>query len=385
MRIPILVALLAVSSTLQANDADFYVSKFGNDTWSGKLAIPNADKSDGPLATPQQAINEAGKLRAAGHDKPITIAVRDGRYELIHPIRLTPDDSGTEELPLNIQAYPEETPVFSGGVEVKPIKEDGYWILPIPTVTTPVRSISVNGNLRLSSRWPKEGQFQISGLAGADPKANYRTPANKFEYAEGQISQAWNNWQDIEVVVLHFWVAGYYRIEDLDEQSKTVTLDRASIRRFTEAGDAAPGRFYLQNVSEKIDPGEFYHDMGRRIIKYKPTEGESLDDLVVVPKLESVLRMEGLPEQERFISHVMIDGITFSDTNFDIGPKVAADLQAAQNVTGAVHCTGIRSCQITNCRFENLGGYGLELANGCRNNRIERNEFHNLEIGRAHV
>ena len=31
--------------------ADWYVSPFGRDTWSGRLPQPNADGTDGPFAT----------------------------------------------------------------------------------------------------------------------------------------------------------------------------------------------------------------------------------------------------------------------------------------------------------------------------------------------
>ena len=35
--------------------ADFYVSTYGNDSWSGKLASPNETKTDGPFASIQRA------------------------------------------------------------------------------------------------------------------------------------------------------------------------------------------------------------------------------------------------------------------------------------------------------------------------------------------
>ena len=38
-----------------AQDTAFYVAPNGNDAWSGRLAAPNADKTDGPFATLERA------------------------------------------------------------------------------------------------------------------------------------------------------------------------------------------------------------------------------------------------------------------------------------------------------------------------------------------
>ncbi|MGN1273734.1 MAG: hypothetical protein ACI4UF_04025, partial [Thermoguttaceae bacterium] len=70
MRIPslLLVAFLTLTAALTAfaqnaalDDArkektgDFFISLSGNDSWSGKLSAPNADRTDGPFATLEKA------------------------------------------------------------------------------------------------------------------------------------------------------------------------------------------------------------------------------------------------------------------------------------------------------------------------------------------
>ncbi len=37
--------------SLEGKKVDFYIATNGNDSWSGKPATPNTDKSDGPFAT----------------------------------------------------------------------------------------------------------------------------------------------------------------------------------------------------------------------------------------------------------------------------------------------------------------------------------------------
>ena len=43
-----------------------YVATNGNDAWSGRLAEPNAGKSDGPFATMGRARDEIRKIRMSG-------------------------------------------------------------------------------------------------------------------------------------------------------------------------------------------------------------------------------------------------------------------------------------------------------------------------------
>jgi hypothetical protein len=361
--------------------ADYFVAPGGNDAWSGTLAAPNAAKTDGPFATPARARDAARQRRQANPEKPVTVLLRGGRYELAGPLALTPEDSGTKASPLVFAAYPGETPVLSGGTLVKPKTGDGVWVVPVPAAKAPVRNISVGGELRLASRWPKEGQFTIAGLAGADPKANYRTPADRFEFAEGQIDPGWKDLSDVEVVVLHFWVAGRYRIKNVDAKARVVTLDRPSIRRFTEDGGPKPARFYLSNVPD-LAPGEFQHDRAAGVIRYRPKSGETPGKSpVVVPRLDAVVRFDGEPEGGRFVEHVDLRGLTLSDTTFDTGTKNAGDLQAAQHVPGSVRLRGARDCGIADCRLVNLGGYGIELADGCRGNRVTGNELAHLAAG----
>ncbi len=363
--------------------ADFFVSPSGNDAWSGKLATPNTTQTDGPFATPARAQEAVRKLRqAAPLSRPVTVLLRAGRYELAETLTLTPEDSGTAEAPLVLAAYPGETPVLTGGILVKPKVEQGLWVVSLPDVKEPVRHVAVGGQLRLPGRWPKEGVFTIAGLAGADPKANYRTPADRFEFAEGQINPRWNNLRDIEVVVLHFWVAGHYRIKDVDALTRVVTLDRPSIRRFTEDHGTRPARFYLLNVPDQLAPGEFHHDRSRGILRYRPRDGETLDRTpLVVPRLDAIVRLAGRPKEGKLVENVQLRGLTLSDTTAALETKTAGDLQAAQHVPGSVRLSGAKNCAITDCRLVNLGGYGIELAEGCRSNKISGNELAHLGAG----
>ena len=66
----------------------------------------------------------------------------------------------------------------------------------------------------------------MAGLAGADAKAPYDTPADRFEYAPGQIDPRWTALRDVEVVVVHFWIDSHLKIAAVDPDRRVVKLDR---------------------------------------------------------------------------------------------------------------------------------------------------------------
>ncbi|MBM4047511.1 MAG: hypothetical protein FJ279_20585, partial [Planctomycetes bacterium] len=72
---------------------ELFVSPRGNDKWSGRLKEPNAEKTDGPLATVQAAqqrirgLKDGGRpataaYAPAGITRPVVVWLRGGRYPI---------------------------------------------------------------------------------------------------------------------------------------------------------------------------------------------------------------------------------------------------------------------------------------------------------------
>lgn len=80
----------------------YFVAPDGNDSWSGELADPNAEFSDGPFATVQKGLDAAS---APGS----TLLIRRGTYQPNTPRSNIPfleaKNSGSEGLPIVIKAY----------------------------------------------------------------------------------------------------------------------------------------------------------------------------------------------------------------------------------------------------------------------------------------
>jgi hypothetical protein len=104
--------------TLPAVSVTFRVSPVGNDAWSGQLAEPTADKTDGPLASLAGARDAVRKLKATGPlSEPVEILIADGTYELPETLTFAPEDSGTEQYRIvyPLRCAPARNPFISGG------------------------------------------------------------------------------------------------------------------------------------------------------------------------------------------------------------------------------------------------------------------------------
>jgi len=157
-----IAAACVVPLTLQAAPAPtvLYVSPLGQDAWSGKLAAPNAAKTDGPLASLVAARDAIRKLKAGGPlAAPVEVRLRGGVYRPEAMLRLEAQDSGTAQCPISYVAYPKETPVLSGGVPVGGFKP---WKGKVLCADLPAslpegayfRSLFVEGERMIRARYP---------------------------------------------------------------------------------------------------------------------------------------------------------------------------------------------------------------------------------------
>jgi hypothetical protein len=189
-----------VSMTVDAPNT-FFVAINGNDAWSGELASPNSNNSDGPFASlsrAQYAVERA--------PKPATVMLRNGTYYLAltpstansYPggLTFTSADSGSSSSSqVTWQNYPGETPVVSGGVPANADPTSGaglhlqwtntgnWYQAPLPSTLPnnvaiqPFESLYYNGQRRLRSRihdngtsgYPSIGYFMQNGQCVASP------------------------------------------------------------------------------------------------------------------------------------------------------------------------------------------------------------------------
>ena len=155
-------ALLAAPA---ADQHTFFVATNGNDAWSGRLAAPNRQHDDGPLATVPRALQVIREHRRQWPDQTvITLAQRGGTYFLDEPIVLRPEDSR-----LQWRSYRNEKPVVSGGRAITGWREvtvNGrkLWSADVPGARNSqwfFRELWINSERRVRARHPNSGYFKI--------------------------------------------------------------------------------------------------------------------------------------------------------------------------------------------------------------------------------
>jgi hypothetical protein len=161
---------------------DLFVAPQGNDQWSGRQPRPNAAKTDGPMATLAAARDtirrRKGLLPSKRHEpvtaelnRPLTVWLRGGRYELAEPLVFGPQDSA----PVTYAAYPGETPVLDGGrriTEWRVTTVNGVkaWVADLPEVAAGkwhFRELFVDGQRRPRPRLPRRAGSRAGGGCGA--------------------------------------------------------------------------------------------------------------------------------------------------------------------------------------------------------------------------
>ena len=382
-----LLIVLALAAGLEAGLAKpvvLYVAPNGQDTWSGHELAPTADAKDGPFASAQAAINAARQMPQTAKTDGVNIFIRGGSYELTQALRLVPADSGSSaQAPLLITAYAGETPVLSGGrrltgwrkIEGKP----GWWTLEIPEVRSGqwfFRQLFVNGERRQRARTPNQGFFRIQGDSPAGDPAHFRFKA-------GDLKKEWADDGNVEVIALLAWADLRMRLLSVDETKQIATM-RGVPQPSNKEGNA---RYYIENAPDALDqPGEWYLNRKTGVLTYWAREGEDLTRAeVIAPRLPTLVRMEGDFAAQKPVQHVILRGLTFSYSDWTLEDKGYADTQAAVGVGGDVFAAGVTHSTIENCAFTHLGRYGLELGQGCQDDRVIGNDFFDLGGGGVRV
>ncbi len=386
---------------------DLFVSPHGNDAWTGCLPEPNTDGTDGPFATLLRARDAVRELkRNAKLPAALTVWLRGGRYPLAQPIELTPDDS----VPVTYASYPDEQASLDGGVPITGWCEeqrDGRtaWVANVPHLKY-FRQLFVNGQRRHRARFPKvninnarngvaEKFHRIESVPGITFKAGLFDGGNAFIAAPGDV-QNWQHLNDVEVVVLHYWIEERMPIASFDAATRQVTSSRHSMFSLKDDFVDRWAKYYVDNVFEALsEPGEWYLERETMRLHYLPLPGETMEMTeVVAPQINQFLKLMGEPDAGRFVEFIRFEGLTFEhadwhqpaggdDPNGQSKPGVdyAAAAQAAYHVPGVLALHGARHCAIEDCTVQHIGLYAIELGDGCTGNRVVGNHLFDIGAG----
>jgi len=381
----------------------YYVSPSGNDNWSGKLASPNSDQTDGPFATIVRARDAIREMKSvSGLSSPVNVVIRDGTYYLGNTIDFTDKDSGTASAPITYIGSGDKTTI-SGGEKISgqwtkcsntdpncnglnsSAKSDIYYI---NVGDKTFNSLFVNDNRAIRARTPNIGQD--TGLRDSNGSiigagfynlvdCHQGTFKTNFHFRPGDINPNWKNLTDIETVVLTRWRSAINKIKSIEDNTVNLQGDPNPSSfdwDYCYDSQTLPGsRYYLDNVFEGLDtPGEWYLDKTSYNLYYLPKTGENMASAeVIAPKLKQLINISVTATGTDRVRYLNFKNLTFSDTNWDlpatgyyevqsvapITPYDGLSYQADYPASPAVNIYNATNSEFSNNTFKHISGHAI--------------------------
>lgn len=381
----VLGSLLVLPTALSATT--FYVAPNGNDAWSGRLQQPNAEKSDGPLATLTAARDAVRRLKQQGPLKEAAaIQVSAGIYTLAEPLIFKPEDSGTAEAPINYKAAGDAKPVFTGGRKITGFTpaEGGAWKAHIADVADGkwyFEDLYVNGRRATRARTPNDFYYYMRGKVESSPNRAFIADPNDIAplaaIPKERLSDA--------IVITYFaWANSVSRVASVDPQSGAVAVTGDTRWPFTQWEPRQ--RYHIENIKAALDaPGEWFLDRNGDLF-YIPLPGEDMTKAeVIAPMLGELVHFDGDPKAGQYVEYITLDGLSFQHARFALPPEGSNDGQAAVSMPAAVVADGARHITIENGEVSHTGGYAVWFRRGCNDCRIQRCLIEDLAGGGVRI
>ena len=385
----------------------YYVSPDGNDNWTGRKPIRDENSADGPFATIGRAQQTLRDIKqSACMSGPVTVYLRGGNHHITEPVIFTPQDSG----PFTYTSYPGEKAVIHGGKKIDgwSIEEIGgksVWSAEIPEVKEGrwyFKQLFVNNERRSRPRLPKKGFYRAEDVPGlsfaGDAFGDLFNGSYGFKCYDGEIEE-WKNMNDVDIVVLHYWIEERLPVLSFDRKENIVKSSRKSMFALRDDVSDKFARYYAENIFEALtEPGEWYLDRSTGKIYYIPMSGEEISTAeIYAPIARQLIKLEGNPEKNEYVEYIRFINVSFSCSEWDqpsgghdwmkdngnyiTDENYAAAAQAAVNVLGVIRMEGARFCSFENCEIAHIGWYGIEMSDGCTANRLKGNHIWDAGAG----
>ncbi len=322
---------------------------------------------------------------------------------------------------MTFSGYPGEDAVIDGGRWItgwrdEPLGSRRCWVAHLPEVASGrwyFRQLFVNGERRPRPRVPKRGYYRVKETVPPLDLATWHyNEENLFDgtatfVCEPGDIQEWKNLHDVEVVAFHWWTEERLPIAEFDATTGTVVSSRQSMFALRDDAVRKYAEYYVDNVFEALsEPGEWYLDAPTGTLYYLPLEGEAPGTTeVFAPSVQQLLVLRGRPAERQCVEFLRFERLKFEHTDWEQpkgwhplsdlqhspypkrrpGIQYAAASQAASNVMGAIAFEGARYCSIEDCRIAHVGGYAIEIGEGCKANRLVGNELTDLGAGGVKV
>ncbi len=398
-RCALMIGILLGLASGRLPAATLHVATDGNDAWSGKLERPNADHSDGPLATLVGARDALRRMKAREPlNEPVVVRIASGTYPLQQTLVFEPQDSGTADAPVIYQAAEGARPVLSGGRKIHGFvpAQRGAWKVHLPEVEAGkwyFEDLYVNGRRATRAREPNEFYYYIRGKveSGVDPATGKTGPMGDRAFRADPkdlaplASLSKEQLNDAVVVAYFSWENSVSRVAAVDPQSGVVVLTGKAAWPFLTLWGSNQ-RYHIENVKAALDaPGEWFLDRNGDLF-YIPLPGEDMTKAeVVAPAVVGLVRFAGDPQGGRFVEHVALRGLSFQHDRCPLPAAGYNSGQAAVEMPAAITADGTRHVVIEDCEVAHTGGYAIHFRRGCQNCRVAHCLIHDLAGGGVRI
>ena len=392
-----IVLVLSFQVLVFAGDvkADFYVSPAGNNSWSGRLAAPNAERSDGPFAALSRARDAVRQLKKSSTAGGIIVLIRGGTYYLKETVVFGLADSGEGEHKVIYKNYPGEEPVFSSGVRItgwKKLKDypgvlpaaarGKVWVADMPEGLGRFYTLYA-GRQRLPRARSKG--FNPVFSSGKEIRREDESVESRsvVRFPKGTL-KSWPNLEDVELRVIPIpWMMNIVPLAWVDEEKCIARTAVQSSYRIDDVVRDWEETMWVENAIDFLDePGEWVLNTQEKKIYLWPL-GDRPDESIVAPCLKELVRIEGdinldaptdIP-----VRNLVFRGLTFTHGETDRFPKghrghgLMHDWEMYDRATALLRFRGAENCAVEECHFVNSGGTAIRLDLYCQKIRIANN------------
>ncbi len=408
----LIICLITLVTNSGLKALEIWVSTSGSDSNPGTQELP--------METILMAIRKARELRRL-IDPSVTegtrIILNGGVYKIVEPLLVRPEDSGTEDSPVSIEAAAGEHPVISSGISiinwkkvegtVAGLPEDAHgnvWVADVPQPggrKLEFRQLWVNGEKAIRAGNLDKGELdRIYSVDAENEEMIIPAPELQLKDAE-----------QLEFIILQWWAIAILRVKEIDisGDSARIRFHHPESRIEFEHPWPAPyidslqnkngnSAYYFTNAIQLLNrPGEWYEDMDAGKVYYWPRKGEDLNKAeVVVPFLETLVSIEGSPDLP--VANITFKGISFAHTTW-LRPsgKGHVPVQAGWSIIDAyrlmnptleggsrfenhhwierqpagVTVKGAHHIRFERCIFNHMAATGLDFVSGTHHNSVE--------------
>ncbi|VGO19710.1 right-handed parallel beta-helix repeat-containing protein [Pontiella sulfatireligans] len=378
LSIHLLVLLTAGICNVVAMPADFYLSPNGSDRWSGTLAEPNADGTDGPFATLERARDAVRTLKKS-KSTDIEVLLRGGPYPLAKTVVFGLEDSGQGDSVITYAAYPGETPVFSSGREIKGWKKVSGKLPGLPKAAQG-KIWEAKVSERFFTLYDAEGMLPRAKSAGfITLKGGGR---DRLHFPEGTLKD-WSNVEDVEIVVRphHAWIVNILPLVSVDEKEQmaqtsidsTYAMNPLHFLKETE-------NCWVENIIDELDePGEWALNTKEGKVYLWP-RGKTP---ILYPRLIEYIRVEGKIDvagpKDIPVRNLCFRGLTFTQgdryTVEEDDAGIQHDWDFMDKANALVRLRGTENCTIEECHFTQSGSGAIRVDLHGQNTTISGNHI----------